>query len=103
MQTAAVEAATKELEDMTNQLESYAKAHTDETSKVLMWGMYESRPGEFLRSAKSLMRRVRDKKPFETGETMMINAGNPQTVEGHPAQLTAKYNDLIKASNSLKF
>ena len=100
---AKLEAATKELEDMTNQLESYAKAHTDETSKVLMWGMYESRPGEFLRSAKSLMRRVRDKKPFETGETMMINAGNPQTVEGHPAQLTAKYNDLIKASNSLKF
>ena len=56
-----------------------------------------------MRSAKSLMRRVRDKKPFETGETMMINAGNPQTVEGHPAHLTAKYNDLVKASNSVKF
>jgi hypothetical protein len=100
---AKLEAATKDLEDLTNQLESYAKAHPEESSKVLLWSTYEAKPGELLRSAKAVMRRVRDKKPFETSEMMMINAGNPQMIEGHPAHLTAKYNDLIKASNSLKF
>lgn len=100
---AKLEAATKELEDMVNQLEAYEKAHGDEVSKVMMWGSYAGRPVEVLKAAKAVMRRVRDKKPFADSEIMMINGGNAQMIEGHPANLLDKYNDLVKAGNSLKF
>ena len=99
---AKLEAATKELEDIVNQLEAYEKAHADEVSKVMMWSMYSREPVELVKSAKALVRRVRDQKPFGAGELTMINGGNPQMVEGHPAHLLEKYNDLVKAGNSLK-
>ena len=100
---AKLEAATKELEDMVNQLETYEKAHADEVSKVMMWSMYSGKPVELVKAAKALVRRVRDKKPFGAGDVTLINGGNAQMVEGHPAHLLAKYNDLVKGGNALKF
>lgn len=100
---AKLEAATKDLEEITNQLEAYEKAHADEVSKVMMWGAYAGRPVDLLKAAKALVRRVRDKKPFADSEVMMINSGSAKMIEGHPAQLLDKYNDLVKAGNSLKF
>jgi hypothetical protein len=99
---AKLEAAVKGLEDIVGQLEAYEKAHPDEVSKVLMWSSYSSKPVELLKSAKALARRVRDKKPFADSEKMMIDSGSGRMIEGHPDQVLEKYNDLVKAGNSLK-
>lgn len=100
---AKLEAATKELEEVAGQLEAYEKAHPDEASKILLWSSYSSKPVEVIKAAKALLRRVRDKKPFADSEKMMINAGSARMIEGHPDHLLEKYNDLVKAGNSLRF
>ena len=99
---AKLETASKDFEDAANALEAYAKAHTDETAKVTTWSLYAGKPGNVVAAAKALVRRIRDKKPFGSGDLIMMNGGNPQMVEGHPAHLLEKYNDLVKASNSLR-
>jgi len=53
----------------------------------------------FLTSAKQLMRRVRDKTPYSTGDRMMINAGSGWMIEGSPQRLLRDYNALIEAYN----
>jgi hypothetical protein len=53
----------------------------------------------FLTSAKQLMRRIRDKTPYSTGDKMMINAGSGWMIEGSPPRLLRDYNSLIEAYN----
>lgn len=53
----------------------------------------------YLVSAKQLMRRVRDKTPYSSGDKMMINAGSGWMVEGSPQRLLRDYNQLIDAYN----
>jgi hypothetical protein len=53
----------------------------------------------FLTSAKQLMRRVRDRTPYSTGDKMMINAGSGWMIEGTPQRLLRDYNSLIEAYN----
>lgn len=54
----------------------------------------------FLVSGKQLMRRVRDKVPYSTGDRMMINAGSSWMVEGSPGRLLRDYNTLVESYNS---
>jgi hypothetical protein len=100
---AKLEAATKELEDIVGQLETYEKANAAEVSKVLLWSSFSSKPVELIKATKALLRRVRDKKPFADSEKMMIDSGSGRMIEGHPDQVLEKYNDLVKAGNSLRF
>jgi hypothetical protein len=53
----------------------------------------------FLASAKQLMRRIRDKTPYSTGDRMMLNAGSGWMIEGSPPRLLRDYNALIEAYN----
>ena len=54
----------------------------------------------FLTTAKQLMRRIRDKVPYSSGDRMMLsNAGSGWMVEGSPPRLTRDYNQLIEAYN----
>jgi hypothetical protein len=53
----------------------------------------------FLTAAKQLMRRIRDKTPYSTGDRMMINAGSGWMIEGSPPRLLRDYNSLIEAYN----
>jgi hypothetical protein len=53
----------------------------------------------FLTTAKQLMRRIRDKVPYSTGDKMMLNAGSGWMVEGSPARLLRDYNQLIDSYN----
>jgi hypothetical protein len=53
----------------------------------------------FLTSAKQLMRRIRDKKPFSRGDQMMINAGGGEMIDGTPQRMMRDYNSLIEAYN----
>jgi hypothetical protein len=53
----------------------------------------------FLTTAKQLMRRIRDKVPYSTGDKMMLNAGSGWMVEGSPPRLLRDYNQLIENYN----
>jgi len=53
----------------------------------------------FLTTAKQLMRRIRDKVPYSTGDKMMLSAGSGWMVEGSPPRLLRDYNQLIEAYN----
>jgi Protein of unknown function (DUF3829) len=53
----------------------------------------------FLTSAKQLMRRIRDKVPYSTGDKMMLSGGGGWMVEGSPPQVLREYNKLIEAYN----
>ena len=63
----------------------------------------EGKATDVLAAARAVAERVKKKTPFQQSEIMMINGGNPQMIAGHPANLLEKYNDLVKASNNLKF
>lgn len=103
LDVAALEAAIAELDKANLDLLAYAKANSAETSKVLMWSSYEGKATDVLAAARAVAERVKKKTPFQQSEIMMINGGNPQMIAGHPANLLEKYNDLVKASNNLKF
>ena len=51
-------------------------------------------------TAKQLMRRIRDKVPYSSGDKMMLsNAGSGWMVEGSPPRLLRDYNQLVEAYN----
>jgi hypothetical protein len=62
--------------------------------------MFVSNAKSFLTTAKQLMRRLRDKVPYSTGDKMMLNAGSGWMVEGSPPRLLRDYNQLIDSYNS---
>jgi hypothetical protein len=53
----------------------------------------------FLTTAKQLMRRIRDKVPYSTGDKMMLSSGGGWMVEGSPPRLTRDYNQLVESYN----
>lgn len=55
---------------------------------------------EYLTTAKQLMRRVRDKVPYSSGDQMMLNSGGGWMVQGSPARLMRDYNQLVSSYNS---
>ncbi len=61
--------------------------------------MFISNAKSFLTTGKQLMRRIRDKTPYSSGDKMMLNAGSGWMVEGSPARLLRDYNQLVDAYN----
>ena len=62
--------------------------------------MFISNAKSFLTTAKQLMRRIRDKTPYSSGDRMMLNSGGGGwMVEGSPPRLLRDYNQLIDAYN----
>ena len=61
--------------------------------------MFTGSAKSFLTSAKQLMRRVRDKVPYSSGDKMMLNAGSGWMIEGSPERLLRDYNQLIESYN----
>jgi hypothetical protein len=54
----------------------------------------------YLTTAKQLMRRIRDKTPYSSGDRMMLGSGaGAWMVEGSPARLLRDYNQLVNAYN----
>jgi hypothetical protein len=62
--------------------------------------MFVDNAKSFLTTAKQLMRRLRDKVPYSTGDKMMLNAGSGWMVEGSPPRLMRDYNQLVDSYNS---
>jgi hypothetical protein len=82
------------------ELDTYADQHKDEAAKVMMFSMFMSEAKAYLKSAKDLARRKREKKDFNKE---FFSNSNPSMVDGHPAQIVQKYNSMIQASNNLRF
>ena len=61
--------------------------------------MFASSAKSVLVTAKQLMRRIRDKVPYTSGQKMMMSPGSAWMVEGSPARLLRDYNQLIEAYN----
>jgi hypothetical protein len=84
-----------------NEYESIVKA-TEQLSAngdAKIDSFFISNAKSYLTSAKQLMRRVRDKVPYSSGDRMMLNAGSGWMVEGSPQRLLRDYNQLIEAYN----
>lgn len=98
-----LEGVITDFEGAVNALDKHAKANKAEVDAVMMFSSYQGNAVDLLKSAKSLMRRKRDNVKWEQSEIMMMNGGNPQMVDGHPAQVVEKFNSLIKTSNNLNW
>jgi uncharacterized protein DUF3829 len=100
------DAATPDMAAITqalNEYESLVKATeqvsaTDGDAKI--GSMFISSAKSYLTTAKQLMRRIRDKVPYSTGDRMMLSAGSGWMVEGSPPRLLRDYNQLIESYNS---
>lgn len=85
-----------------NDYESIVKATeqlsgTDGNAKIGSFFMNNAK--SFLTTSKQLMRRVRDKVPYSSGDKMMLSAGSGWMVEGSPQRLLRDYNQLIESYN----
>ncbi len=100
------------LEELQAALDAYVKAHQElgdyvaknpaSTEHIFWWDSFTSEAKDLVAAGKNRVRRVRDKKPYDRGEKMRMDSA-PQTVDGSPGQLIEAYNDLINASNNVKF
>ena len=102
----AQEAAKPDLAEITaalNDYESIIKA-TEQLSGAdggaKIGSIFIGNAKSFLTTGKQLMRRIRDKVPYSTGDKMMLNAGGGWMIEGSPARLTRDYNQLIDSYNN---
>ncbi len=91
----------KSYEDAVQGLTDFTKSAAKE-ELPLMHSSLGSAAEDTLVAAKQVIRRVRDKVPYSTGEKMNINNGAGWMVQGSPDALVRKYNDLIGASNRLR-
>jgi hypothetical protein len=91
--TALVETYDKTI----GELDAYTGSHKEELDKVNSYSQFADQTKTFLKAAKELMRRKRDKKDFRK------EYGDPSGIEGHPAQVLDQYNRLVTAGNSLYF
>jgi hypothetical protein len=91
---AAITQAVNEYESIVKALEQSSGADGDKIGSFFI-GSAKS----FLTTAKQLMRRVRDKVPYSTGDKMMLSGGGGWMVEGSPQRLLRDYNQLIESYN----
>ena len=92
---AAITQAVNEYESIVKTLEQSSGAEGEAKIGSFFIGNAKS----FLTTAKQLMRRMRDKVPYSTGDKMMLNAGGGWMVEGSPPRLLRDYNQLIESYN----
>ncbi|HWK94987.1 MAG TPA: YiiG family protein [Pseudolabrys sp.] len=93
---AAITAALNDYEAIVIATEPFASG----TGNDKIGSMFVSNAKSFLTTAKQLMRRIRDKTPYSTGDRMMLSgAGSGWMVEGSPPRLMRDYNQLIDAYN----
>jgi len=90
-----------EYEKAVTELANYIGSHKDEASKYIMIDSLVSEAKDFLVAAKELMRRVRDKVPYSTGDKMNLGGSSEWMVEGSPGKLVKNYNELVSRSNSV--
>lgn len=80
------------------ELDDYVTKNPAEASKVTLFSSFVSDSKDLLKAAKELSRRKRDNKDFAKERAMFAH-----TVEGHPAQVIDKFNELVRESNGLRY
>jgi hypothetical protein len=85
--------------DVTN-LETFVGANKAEADKVSSIDSVIRYGQELVKTSKALARRKREKKDFNKE---FFSNSNPRMVEGHPAQVIDKFNQLIRQTNNLRF
>ncbi|MDX2247294.1 MAG: YiiG family protein [Bacteroidia bacterium] len=78
--------------------QAYAKRHKEEEF-MSHAASFLAENDEFLKNAKDLMRRVRDKKPYDSSEQWNDNFFSGWMIEGSPYELQRGYNDLAERYN----
>lgn len=92
----AITAALTELEGTIKAAEEFPGSG----AKGKIGSLFMSNAKSFLTTAKQLMRRIRDKVPYSSGDKMMLsNAGSGWMVEGSPPRLLREYNQLVESYN----
>lgn len=88
--------AVAAFEEIVKAMDDYAEGAKD--NKI--GSFYVNSAKSFLTTSKLLMRRVRDKVPYSSGEKMILNTGSGGwMIEGSPARLTRDYNELVNSYN----
>jgi len=87
--------ALGEYDALTRATDEYATANKD--SKI--GSSFVNDAKAFLVTAKQLMRRIRDKVPYSSGDKMMLSSGGGWMIEGSPPRLTRDYNQLVDSYN----
>ena len=85
-----------------NDYESTVKAAEEASGKdgdAKLGSFFMNNAKSFLTTAKQLMRRIRDKVPYNSGDRMMLGGGGGWMVEGSPPRLMRDYNQLIESYN----
>ena len=55
----------------------------------------------YRKAAKERIRRIRDKRPYNDGEKMILKPGSAWMVEGSQEKVSRAYNELIDSSNRM--
>ena len=94
---AEINKAISDYENSVTAAEQFAGSGGISNAKI--GSFFISNAKTYLVSAKQLMRRIRDKTPYSSGDKMMLNAGSGWMIEGSPQRLLRDYNQLIDAYN----
>jgi len=86
------------IDELQPMIEDFEKAVNDLKSAAdqrPLASFYVSACDDFLKAAKELMRRVRDKKPFTGMERSWVGTSSGWMVEGSPDKLLHQYNEMV--------
>jgi len=91
------------LEAAVDAMAAHSKASPQETDEMSSFGSFLDGSQEYVVAAKQLMRRVRDRTPYERGEKRHVGTLSEERIDGSPGKLAFVYNDLVDYYNSLNF
>ncbi|MCE9580656.1 MAG: YiiG family protein [Deltaproteobacteria bacterium] len=96
---AALAPAVDALTAAITELQTYGHANKvgDATASIFV----SSTAPAFAKQAQALLHHAKEKAPFESGDKMLIENGNPEMVTGTPQAVIKAYNDVIEASNQM--
>ena len=67
-----------------------------------MGGMFADGGEKFVKAVKELMRRVREKKPFDSTERQWVGTSAGWMVEGSPDKVVHEYNNMIRSRTFMR-
>ena len=94
-----------DIEKTSAQIDTFEKT-VDEMAKApgnkpMMWDSYTGNVEDFRKAAKALYRRLRDKTPYNAGESSLLGTSGGWMVDGSPDKLRNTYNTMVETSNRL--
>ena len=93
--TEYLQISVEQLQPMIEDFEKSVNELKSAAGKRPLGSLYVSSCDDFLKAAKELMRRVRDKKPFTGIERSWVGTSSGWMVEGSPDKLLHQYNEMV--------